>query len=60
MRKTLKYTKIYLAKGMQDLCIEKYKPLPRGTEKDLGKGKLLLLLIVNKMSILINNMAILL
>lgn len=45
---------------MQDLCIEKYKPLPRGTEKDLGKGKLLLLLIVNKMSILINNMAILL
>lgn len=45
---------------MQDLCIEKYKTLPRITEKDLGKGKLLLLLIANKMSILINYMAILL
>lgn len=59
-RKTIKYSKIYLAKGMQDLCIEKYKTLPRINEKDLGKGKLLLLLIANKMSILINNMAILL
>ena len=45
---------------MQDLCIEKYKTLPRGTEEALGKGKVLLLLIANKMSILINNMAILL
>lgn len=40
-------------KGMQDLYIEKYKTLPRGTEKDLNKNKLLLI-IINKMPILIN------
>lgn len=45
---------------MQDVCDEKYKTLPRGIEMDLGKCQLLLLLIANKMSILINNMAILL
>lgn len=38
---------------MQDLYIEKYKTLPRGTEKDLNKNKLLLI-IINKMPILIN------
>lgn len=38
----IKYTEMYLTKGMPDLYIERYKILPRRTGKDLNKNKLLL------------------